>query len=700
MATKQTPEELAREIELMERANSRRRDSLKLLAKQNTTVKDLYIQMELYNAQAELYISLTEDEKDALKSLGVQIKNRVDGLGEVERATLSQVQALEDLIARQKTETDERKQRLLDMKAEAEAWGKLKQGVRGTIAAIDRFTGSNIQMLISLKGMGGELGKSAKEFEGLRSTLAVTTGYASKFNDEMYALASNKDIYLTVDESQKALGALSTRMAEFNFLSRDGRESLEKLAGTFMNLGVAPETTADALQLMTRGLGMQTEAAESAAWALRDLADATGQNLNVVISSFTQMVPQLSRYGLDMDRIFGKLTKQARSLGTEVKDIFQIEELFDTYESAMSTTGKLNAQLGIQLNAMAIMGMKHGERLEYVRGQFGAYGIEFGSLIRRERQAVAGILQTDVATAQMLLGDTIEAHSLRKKREDSLKLNKEFVDSTKKMEIAFQQMSITLEPVLTAMMKSVGSMAEVFRWLFTTGVGVVTPMVLAARTLAAALGKVASKFASISKHISGIAKFGSGVIGNVLGPLLYGATGYSEGRRQGRSTADATGRGMSIGAGALAGGLAATTWAAPALLGLSTTGVGAVPAAIATALIGATGMAGGAVLAGLGYDTLSPGPQVNDGRTLTNRSTSLVHNGKVSNVRSGEELRVGPRGSFAEQYRAMAMAGSQEVTIKDSRPIIVQLANGKVLAEAVMPDVTKAVGKKMSPLRA
>ena len=121
--------------------------------------------------------------------------------------------------------------------------------------------------------------------------------------------------------------------------------------------------------------------------------------------------------------------------------------------------------------------------------------------------------------------------------------------------------------------------------------------------------------------------------------------------------------------------------------------------ALAT-LIGGAGALGGAYGSEKLYDYMSPAPTVNDGETLTNRSTRLIHNGQVSNVRSGEELRVGPIGSFAQQYRAMASMGSQEVTIKDSRPIKIVLPNGKVLAEAVMPGVTKAVGKKLNPMMA
>jgi hypothetical protein len=216
------------------------------------------------------------------------------------------------------------------------------------------------------------------------------------------------------------------------------------------------------------------------------------------------------------------------------------------------------------------------------------------------------------------------------------------------------------------------------------------PIILGFRTLASSLAFAAQKAAKLSQTVSGLLKFGAGA-SKFLGPLLGGAAGYASARHQGYDEGDSLTRtGLSMGAGF--GAAALTRMVAGRLMTTPH------PAAI---LIGSLLM-GGAAMYGTetAYDAITGGPPIQDGETLTNRSTRLVHNGRVSNVRSGEELRVGPIGSFAQQYRAMAAMGSQEVTIKDNRPIKIVLPNGKVLAEAVMPGVTKAVGKRLSPMMA
>ena len=53
--------------------------------------------------------------------------------------------------------------------------------------------------------------------------------------------------------------------------------------------------------------------------------------------------------------MFEKLSKEARKLGISVKDAFDISEKFDTFEGAADLAGKLNAQIGLQLNSVELM---------------------------------------------------------------------------------------------------------------------------------------------------------------------------------------------------------------------------------------------------------------------------------------------------------------------------------------------------------
>ena len=697
MAENKTPEQLAREIELMERKNQKRREEIRAITATSAEMKELNGLLEVQHRLLSLSTERTEEQEKSLRKVEEQIVELLEA-GEGQNKVLQeQIRLLKELIEAEEEDIKAKKEQQKTLQENAKLTEKFTQSIKSAVSAIDSFTGANFTMLMSLRGMGRELGNSAKSFEGVRSTLAVTTGFASKFNDEMYALASNKDIYLTVEQSGQAIGALSTRMADFNFLSKDTRLGLLALTGEFMNLGVAPETTADAMQLFTRGMGLQTDAVYGAVEGLRDLADATGQNLNVVVSSFNKMLPQLARYGLRSDQVFQKLTKQARAAGVEVSEVFQIEEMFDTYESAMATAGKLNAQFGLQINAMDIMGKEHGERLEEVRREILSGGVMYDQLNRREQQMLATIFKIDEARARSIFGDPIEADNFMKREKDRLAQSQKFVDATQKMAVAFQQLAISMEPALTGMMTATAFVADTMRGLFSTMTGVVVPITVGFGKLSMSLKIVAERIGDAGSRMSKLAS-GASKFFNVLGPIMAGVGGTIQGFSQGRDAGDAMMRGAAGGLGAYGGMKLALLMGAKPIAGA--TSFHPLAGLLAATLIGGAGALGGAYGSEKLYDYMSPAPTVNDGETLTNRSTRLIHNGQVSNVRSGEELRVGPIGSFAQQYRAMASMGSQEVTIKDNRPIKIVLPNGKVLAEAVMPGVTKAVGKKLNPMMA
>jgi len=680
-----TPEQLAREIELIERKNQKRRDEIRAIISTSQEMKELNGLLEVQHQLLSLSKESTEEQEKALRNVEEQIVDLLEKNEGHNQVLQDQIRLLKELIETEDEDIKKKKEQAQELKAQQEFYKKTTSALHGLLDTVDSFTGSNFKMLTSLKGLTSGLGQSARSFEEIRASLAVTTGYASKFNDQMYALASNKQLYLTVEESNQVLGSLSTQMAEFNFLSTDTQIALNNLAGEFMNLGVAPETTSEALHLMTRGMGLQAEAAGAAANSMRELADATGQNLNTVMTGFTKLLPQLSRYGMDADRIFTRMTKQARAAGVDVADVFKLEELFDTYECSMATVGKLNAQLGIQINAMEIMGSEHGSRLDKVKQQLLASGIQYDLLHRREQQALASIFQTDEAKTRALFGDPIESARFMKDQKDRLAQTEKFIAATKRMAIAFEQMSISLEPLLTGTMEVVGTTADFLRGFFSSAAGVITPLIAGFHGLTTMLQKMNIRLSETSQRLANLAGKAAYAL-KFLGPLVQGLFAYNQSRGMGYDTGMAVGRGV--------------TSASAGLAGFSLGMKAPIPHPLAKLLFALT-TAAAASYGGEGlFDWATGGPPIRDGETLTNQSTRLLHNGKVSNVRPGEELRVGPIGSFAQQYRAMAAMGSQEVTIKDNRPIKIVLPNGKVLAEAVMPDVTKAVGRKLNPMMA
>ena len=73
---------------------------------------------------------------------------------------------------------------------------------------------------------------------------------------------------------------------------------------------------------------------------------------------------------------------------------------FDTYEGAANATANLNALLGVELNSVDMLTMKHHERVIAIRQTTEAQGMSWKEMTRWQREAVANsIAGGDVAKA-------------------------------------------------------------------------------------------------------------------------------------------------------------------------------------------------------------------------------------------------------------------------------------------------------------
>jgi len=207
---------------------------------------------------------------------------------------------------------------------------------------------------------------------------------------------------------------------------------------------------------------LTTSGAIAAAAELENLAIRTGMPLASVVNDFQDLAPQMSRFGSDGVRVFTRLNEQARTLGLTTRQAFDLSELFDTFESSADVAGKLNAQLGLQLNSVELMAASSEDRLKILRAEFDMEGMRFDQMSRRQRQMVAEILQTDVMTAERLLGDPMELRKFQKEQENNAERVKAFTTAMDKFRAVSEQLFINLEPLLTGMMSLFGGIAEFF----------------------------------------------------------------------------------------------------------------------------------------------------------------------------------------------------------------------------------------------
>tara|TARA_R100000406_G_scaffold17476_1_gene10877 strand:+ start:3423 stop:5345 length:1923 start_codon:yes stop_codon:yes gene_type:complete len=303
----------------------------------------------------------------------------------------------------------------------------------------------------------------AATIEETNVALAKQTGFATALQQDVIDLASSHDgLYLSMSESREVVGALSTGFKMYNAQSKQTRKEINDLAGRFKVLGVDTNAFASVLDQLNEGFGLTGTGALAAAAELENLAIRTGSPLASVVNDFQDLGPQMSRFGSDGVRVFTRLNEQARTLGLTTRQAFDLSELFDTFESSADVAGKLNAQLGLQLNSVELMAASSEDRLSILRAEFDMEGMRFDQMSRRQRQMVAEILQTDVLTAERLLGDPMELRKFQKEQENNAERVKAFTTAMDKFRAVSEQLFINLEPLLTGMMSLFSGIAEFF----------------------------------------------------------------------------------------------------------------------------------------------------------------------------------------------------------------------------------------------
>jgi hypothetical protein len=307
-------------------------------------------------------------------------------------------------------------------------------------------------------------------------------------------------------------------------LNEEAQRSLANTVGRLYRLGVDGAAAAKSMDMLENGLGLTRVAAERTVAEFENLAMATGQPVSQLVDDFNNLAPALARFGDRGTAVFNELAKDARRLGLTVQEAFDVTELFDTFQGAADVAGKLNSQLGLQLNSVEIMGASSEDRLKILRAEFDLQGQSFDSMGKRQKQMIAEILQVDVNQAARLFGDPME---LRRAQRDQLEQQErlaKFTSAADKLKEAFEQMFVKVEPILTSFTTALGKIAEVMGGLFTMGnvvVGVFTRIAVGAAGGLQVLGKMVE----VTGKLSGAMKIFGGAMSVVMGIFDYIATG-------------------------------------------------------------------------------------------------------------------------------------------------------------------------------
>ena len=431
----------------------------------NRALKNATDQRTALNLKVAEGNTLTDDEIKLRAELSQAIKDQ-------ERA----VKKLQEVEKRIRKEEEERNKALAKQK---ELLDKLN-------TATADLTGINVKQLSSVTGLTTAFMEQAKAINTAQTELRKTTGYAKALDQDMMNLAkSNKALGATAGEAAKVVGGLTTGFREFATLAPAQRGQIEQMAIEFEAMGVAAASTGRVMDIFSRGMGMTASAAAEATYSLDQFAQQVGLPTSQVMADLEAIGPQMARFGSQGKEEFQKLTKEARKMGIAVQDAFNLAEAFDTFEGAADLAGRLNAQIGLQLNSVDLMRASHGDRLKMLKKEFDLRGKNFDTMGRRQRQAIAEVMGVDVDMASRIFGDPVELRKYQKEQQATNERAKQFTDISKKLSAALQNLAIQFQPVIDGFITFMTFIAE------NQGIALLLGLVAAFIALAMAAGQIA-----------------------------------------------------------------------------------------------------------------------------------------------------------------------------------------------------------------
>jgi len=528
---------------------------------------------------------------------------------------------------------------------------------------------STVQLLTTQMAMAND--KATAAFN-------ASTGAAGAYDDELVSLQmSNRQHGISTAEMGESYGALQANLSGFGVMAESERMRLGELGAQYAKVGVSVTDSAGTLQTMTRTLGMSTQAATGMQEETMELAQTLGKDVGQVMSELNQALPQLAAYGDDATKMFGELQKAAQRTGLEIGELMDMTSRYDTFDSAASAAGNLNAVLGTQsFGAMGFLDAvrEGGDSLtNYLTDTLQASGMAWESMDYYQRKAIANAADMDVATMSNLMNaeaQTQQEEDRAKSLEESMAAGRSLWEE---LTIFAQNFAITITPLMNFLGAAINKvnglftfMREEMGWLATI-----------ARVVAAAYA-----FTFGAKAVAGMVTFYGWLKKiNVLEKINLGID-------KARAAARAVNIGMTgIGLATVAAGLAAGIGVYAALGGLDSHAAGTDSTSGRMALVGEEGPEGlvspdgrkGGIVGANGPEFIHPpkGSAVINNTTMTTLASQATSRSVAGQV-AGQSSNAAMAASIASLKGAMKEMSNRPIEVTTNPVMLKDTLGGGV----------------------
>jgi hypothetical protein len=293
-----------------------------------------------------------------------------------------------------------------------------------------------------------------------RKALGEATGLYGSLNQELTdSVAGAARFGKGAEEVGKTMVSLAGAMTNFTQLSSANRDTLIQGSLALEQFGVSAETSAKANDFLMNSLGKSAEEAVGFQKGLIELGAEIGVSGKQLVSEFGANAKTLAKFGDKAGDVFMNLAKTAKETGVEMNELFKMTAQFDTFEGAASAVGKLNSQMGTNLDAMSLLQEEDPEKqVHMLRDAFLATGKSIENMSKFEKMAAAEAMNMDVDVLQKFLGPKEEISETDKNFKDLTEKTMTFVD---KLSAVGKQLATMFTPIISFAIDLMGLLSPI-----------------------------------------------------------------------------------------------------------------------------------------------------------------------------------------------------------------------------------------------
>jgi hypothetical protein len=310
--------------------------------------------------------------------------------------------------------------------------------------------------------------------------------YGSKLNSVFTKTERSLRRYgISAEEANKIGGTLNDTFSDFLDMNEDQQKELVKNAGIMQKLGIENSEYSESIRFMEYSMGENREAAQENIAELVEFGRKNGIQAKQTIANFTKVRSYISQFGDNWQKTFNRMSAISRKTGMDIQDLVSISQGFDTFDSAATSVGQLNALLGGPfLNTVEMIRTEDpAEQIMKIKQAFDSAGKSVNSMSKFELKGFAesipgingdiekmrtllnkldsGMISSADAITEALEGPTKEQEGMEKQLLASQSIAESLQVIAKSIAI-FTPLLESLNPVFNGLATAISNMGEAF----------------------------------------------------------------------------------------------------------------------------------------------------------------------------------------------------------------------------------------------